>query len=76
MSVSVDFGRRSATLSYILYILGGGRVIRALAARRTAGPNTTDKNTKSNLICVKFGTRAFTKSLIMNLDPHLPRLGR
>ena len=32
MSVFVVFGRRSATLLYILYIVGGGR------ARRTARP--------------------------------------
>ena len=73
MNVCVVFGRRSATLLYILYVVGGGRAKRAPGARRAARPNMTDQNTKRNLICVKFGTRKVTKSLITNLDPHPPR---
>ena len=61
MSVFLVFGRRSATLLYILYIVGRGRARRAPGARRTARPNMPDQNTKSNLICEEIGTRAFTK---------------
>ena len=68
MNVVVGFGRRSATLLYILYIVGGDAAS-APGARQTARPNMTDQNTKSNLICVKFGIRESTKSLIMNSDP-------
>ena len=69
MNVSVVFGRHSATLLYILYRVGGDRVRRPPGARRTARPNTTDQNTKSYLIWVKFGTQEITTSLITNLDP-------
>ena len=69
MNVFVVFGRRSITLLYILYIVGGGRGRRAPGVRRTARPNMTDQNTKSNLIWVEFETREFTKMLITNLDP-------
>ena len=68
--VFVVFGKRSATLLSILYIVGGGESRKA--RRRTARPKMTDKNTKSNLIWVKFGTGEFTKSLIMNFDPPPP----
>ena len=50
MNVFVVFSTRSATLLYILYIVGEGRAKKASGARRTAGPNKTDQNTKSNLI--------------------------
>ena len=69
MNVFGVFSTRSATLLYILYIVGGGRTRRASRARRTARPNKTDQNIKSNLILVEFGTRELTKSLITNLDP-------
>ena len=69
MNVFVVFGRRLATLLCTLYtIVGGGRVRRAPGVGRTVRPNMTDQNTKSNLVWVEFGTREFTKSLIMNLD--------
>ena len=71
MNVFVVFSTRSATLLYILYIVGGGRARKASGARRTAGPNKTDQNTKSNLIQVEFGTRKFTKSVITNSEPPL-----
>ena len=69
MNVFVVFGRRSATLLYILYTVGGGRARRAPGARWTARPNMADQNTKNNLISVEFGTREFTKSLITKMDP-------
>ena len=69
MNVFVVFSTRSANLLYILYIVGGGRARRASGARRTARPNKTDQNIKSNLISVEFGTPEYTKSLIRNLDP-------
>ena len=73
MNVFVVFGRLLATLLYILYIVGGGRAKRAPRARRTARPNMTNQNTKSNFIWVEFGAREFAKSLITNLEAHLPR---
>ena len=45
MNVFVFFGRRSATLLYILYIAGGGRARKASGARRTARSNMTDQYT-------------------------------
>ena len=50
MNVFVVFSTRSATLLYILYIVGGGRARSVSGARRTARPNETDQNTESNLI--------------------------
>ena len=63
---------RSATLLYILYVVGGVRVIWSRGVRPTTRPNMTDQNTKSNWIWVEFGTREFTKSLIINLNPLPP----
>ena len=50
MNIYVIFSTRSATLLYILYIVGGGGARRASGEKRTARPNKTDQNTKSNLI--------------------------
>ena len=51
------------------FIVGGGRARRALGARRTARPNMTNQNTKSNFIWMEFGIREFTKALTTNFDP-------
>ena len=40
----VVLSTRSATLLYILYIVGGGRARRVSGARWTARPNKTDQN--------------------------------
>ena len=69
INIFVVFGRYSATLLYILFIVGAGGARKAPGARKTARPNMTDQNTKSNSSLVKFGTWEFTKSLITNLDP-------
>ena len=65
-SLGSRFRRRSATVLYILYTVGG------VGAKRTARPNMTVQSTESNLIWMKFGTWEFTSSLIANLTPPPP----